>query len=170
MKREGWIEYLRHFAVDLVVHTEKASRLLRSPVWGWDMTRRCFVVHVTYASRLNDWSSTRANKAVVVDGVTDLARKLQERKWLGREGLSDLLLSWSLVFLIFEEVHFWSEIGRSREHGSSNEILYRLIPVGQSRRYLPRAVAATAATAATIYRAEAEIEPDLALCPWGRAR
>lgn len=70
------------------------------------MARRCFVVHVTDASRLNDWFSTRANKGVVVDGVTDLARKLQERKWLGREGPSDLLLSWSLVFLIFEKVHF----------------------------------------------------------------
>lgn len=64
------------------------------------------MVHVTDASRLNNWSGTRANKGVVVYGVTDLARELQERKWLGRKGLSDLLLGWSLVFLVFAEVHF----------------------------------------------------------------
>jgi hypothetical protein len=60
-------------------------------------------MHKTGASRLNVMSNTRTNKGVPVYEVAYLARKPQEREWVSRHGLNDLLRNWSLVVLVIEE-------------------------------------------------------------------
>ncbi len=63
------------------------------------------MVHVTDAGRFDIGASAGTNKGVVVDEVTDLTGKLQERERLGRDGLNDGLASWAWVLLAVKEVH-----------------------------------------------------------------
>lgn len=62
-------------------------------------------MHVTNASGLNIGSSTRPDEGVVVHEVTDFARKLQEKEWLGRNKRRELHHCRSLVLLVFKVVH-----------------------------------------------------------------
>lgn len=64
-------------------------------------------MHVADGGRMNIWISAGAHEGVVINRVTDLARKLQERKWMGGNGTGtkDLRLKGPWVFFIFKEVH-----------------------------------------------------------------